>query len=223
MIDLYTWTTPNGRKASIMLEECGLPYVVKPVNLQKGEQYALDFMRLNANAKIPAIVDRETDETVFESGAIIYYLAEKTGRFLPAPGGKRTETMKWFLWQSAAVGPTIGTMYFLTRRMPENVTAAEKFAQDSARMMDLFDGRVAGRDYVAADTFTIADVMGITWIQAGLQMLEVKYPTLHKDWPNARRWLGSMLTRPAVQRGLKIPPEPRPLSSGGVARALRFR
>src|SRR6185503_14221567 len=97
MIDLYTWTTPNGRKASIMLEECGLPYTVKPVNLQKSEQYGPDFLRVNANAKIPAIVDHETGETVFESGAIVYYLAEKTGRHLPGPGAKRMEAMKWFL------------------------------------------------------------------------------------------------------------------------------
>jgi GST-like protein len=210
MIDLYTWTTPNGRKASIMLEECGLPYTVKPVNLQKSEQYGADFLRVNANAKIPAIVDHETGETVFESGAIVYYLAEKTGRHLPGPGAKRMETMKWFLWQSAAVGPTIGTMYFLTRRMPENVTAAEKFAQDSARIIDLFDARLGGRDYVAADTFTIADVMGITWIRAGLEMLEAKYPALRKDWPDMRRWLAAMLARPAVQRGIRVPRDPTP-------------
>lgn len=210
MIDLYTWTTPNGRKASIMLEECGLPYTVKAVNLQKSEQYGPDFLRVNANAKIPAIVDHETGETVFESGAIVYYLAEKTGRLLPRDNANRLETMKWFLWQSAAVGPTVGTMYFLTRRMPENVTAAEKFAQDSARVLDLLDARLAGRDYVAADAFTIADVMGITWVQAGVQMLEARYSALHKDWPNVRAWLQRMLARPAVKRGLGVPSEPAP-------------
>jgi GSH-dependent disulfide-bond oxidoreductase len=210
MIDLYTWTTPNGRKASIMLEECGLPYTVKPVNLQKSEQYGPDFLRVNANAKIPAIVDHQTGETVFESGAIVYYLAEKTGRHIPASGVKRTETMRWFLWQSAAVGPTIGTMYFLTRRMPENVSAAEKFAQDSARIIDLFDARLDGREYVAAETFTIADVMGITWIQAGLQMLQAKYSHLYKDWPHVRRWLAAMQARPAVQRGLNVPADQAP-------------
>jgi len=118
--------------------------------------------------------------------------------------------MKWFLWQSAAVGPIIGTMYFLTRRMPENVSAAEKFAQDSARIIDLFDVRLDGRDYVAAGEFTIADIMGVTWIQAGLQMLESKYSALHKEWPHARRWLEAMRARPAVQRGLKVPPDPAP-------------
>jgi GST-like protein len=208
MIDLYTWTTPNGRKASIMLEECGVPYTVVPVNLQKSEQYLPAFMQVNANAKIPAIVDRDTGETVFESSAIVYYLAEKTGRFLPAAPAAHTETMKWFLWQTAAVGPTIGTMYFLTRRMPENITAAEKFAQDSARMVDLLDKRMKDREFLAAESFTIADIMGITWIRAGLDMLEQKYPTLSREWPQARRWLGAMLARPGVQRGLKVPPDP---------------
>jgi GSH-dependent disulfide-bond oxidoreductase len=208
MIDLYTWTTPNGRKASIMLEECGLPYVVKAVNLQKSEQYQPDFLSLNANGKIPAIVDHDTGETVFESGAIVYYLAEKTGRFLPAEGARRIETMKWFLWQSAAVGPTIGTMYFLTRRMPENVSAIGKFAQDAARILDLFDARMAGRDFVAADVFTIADVMGITWLRAGLGVIELKQSDLAKPWPHLRGWLDRMLARPAVQRGINVPPDP---------------
>ena len=208
MIDLYTWTTPNGRKASIMLEECGVPYTVVPVNLQKSEQYLPAFMQVNANAKIPAIVDHETGETVFESSAIVYYLAEKTGRLLPTAAAARMETMKWFLWQTAAIGPTVGTMYFLTRRMPENVTAADRFAQDSSRMLDLLDARMKDRAFVATDDFTIADVMGITWVRAGLDMLEQKYPTHSKEWPHVRRWLSAMLSRHGVQRGMKVPPDP---------------
>ncbi len=208
MIDLYTWTTPNGRKASIMLEECGLPYRAVAVNLQKSEQYADAFLRLNANGKIPAIVDHDTGETVFESSAIVYYLAEKTGKFLPADRAKRLDTMKWFLWQSAAVNPTIGVVYFVTRRMPENVTVAQKFAQDTARILDVLDERLAGRDYIAAGEFTIADVMGITWVRAGLDVVEQKFPALRKDWANVRRWLAQMLARPGVQRGIAVPPDP---------------
>jgi GST-like protein len=208
MIDLYTWTTPNGRKASIMLEECGVPYTVVPVNLQKSEQYLPAFMQVNANAKIPAIVDRDTGIALMESGAIMIYLADKTGRFLPKDGEPRYRVLEWLMWQMGGVGPTIGTMYSLTRRMPENITAAEKFAQDSARMVDLLDKRMKDREFLAAESFTIADIMGITWIRAGLDMLEQKYPTLSREWPQARRWLGAMLARPGVQRGLKVPPDP---------------
>ncbi len=207
MIDLYTWTTPNGRKASIMLEECGLPYRAIAVNLQKSEQYTDGFLRLNANGKIPAIVDHDTGESVFESSAIVYYLAEKTGKFLPTDRVKRSETMKWFLWQSAAVNPTIGVVYFVTRRMPENVTVAQKFAQDTARILNVLDERLAGRDFIAAGEFTIADVMGITWVRAGLDVVEQKFPALRKEWPQVRRWLASMLARPGVQRGLAVPPD----------------
>lgn len=205
MIDLYTWTTPNGRKASIMLEECGISYNVIPVNLQKSEQYDARFLGVNPNAKIPVIVDRETGETIAESAAIVYYLAEKCGRFLPAAPRQRWETMKWFLWQTGAVGPSIGVVYFVTRRAPENVSIGERFGKETARTLQLLDDLLASRPYIAGEEYTIADIMGIPWLQAGIGVLEKNWPALVKDWRNLNRWLSEVLQRPAVVRGMACP------------------
>jgi GST-like protein len=205
MIDLYTWATPNGRKASIMLEECGLPYRVVPVNLLKQEQLQPAFLAINPNGKIPTILDHDGDETVFESSAIVYHLAEKTGCLLPNDGAARRKAMRWFLWQAGAFGPSVGMAYFVTRRAPENATMADRLRREAARLLGVLDAQLGAHDYVAGAAYTIADVMAIPWAQAGLGLIASAAPDLAAPWTHVRRWLATVTERPAVARGLAVP------------------
>jgi GST-like protein len=205
MIDLYTWATPNGRKASIMLEECGLPYRVVAVDLLRQEQLQPAFLAVNPNGKIPAIVDHDAGETVFESSAIVHYLACRTGRLLPADPGAQRATMKWFLWQAGAFGPSIGMAYFVTRRAPDSTLLVERLTRDTARLLGVLDAQLAGNEHVAGRDYTIADVMAIPWAQAGLGVIAAAAPALAAPWPHVRRWLAAVAARPAVVRGLAVP------------------
>ncbi len=200
MITLYTWATPNGRKVSIMLEECALPYVVRPVDIGRGEQFAADFVAINPNAKIPAIVDDETGLTLFESGAILVYLAERSGRFLPAAGAARYAVLQWLMFQMGGVGPMFGQTHHFLRFAPQPVPyAIERYGQETRRLYGVLDARLAEAEYLAGD-YSIADIATFPWVaRHAWQQVDLA------DFPHVRRWFDAVGARPAVQRGMAVP------------------
>jgi len=205
MIDLYTWGTPNGYKASIMLEECGLPYTVQPVNLRADEQRRPEFLAVNPNGRIPAIHDRETGQSVFESGAILLYLAEKSGRFLPAEPKQRWSVMSWLMWQMGGVGPMFGQAGWFNRRAPEVTYGVERYTRETARLLGVLDRQLAGEAHVACDDYTIADIIIYPWVRIFPRLLANAPADARQDWPHVRRWLAAVGARPAVMRGVAIP------------------
>ncbi len=210
MIDLYTWTTPNGRKISIMLEEVGLPYRVLPVDLGKEENLTPAFTALNPNHKIPAIVDHDVPGgplTIFESGAILVHLAEKTGRLLPTAPRARALTMQWLMFQMSQVGPTIGQAGHFTTQAPEKVPyAIQRFVGESNRIVGVLDGALADREYLAGE-LSIADVATYPWVLAAWQPFERMMPQRVAELRHLRAWLDRLGARPAVQRGMVVPPD----------------
>src|SRR5690242_19572995 len=181
-IQLYTYPTPNGHKASIMLEETGLPYEVRIVDIEKGEQRTPEFLALNRNNKIPVIVDRDHGRTVVESGAILFYLAERSGRLVPGSPEARDTTLQWVLFQAAHVGPTLGQLWnfkiFAAEKLPSVI---DRFARESDRVLRVLDGELAQRAYLVAGEYGIADVMTWPWIHAATTKLGVglaAYPAL---------------------------------------------
>ncbi len=204
MIDLYTWGTPNGRKVSIMLEETGLDYRVRTVDIGKGEQFVPDFVAVNPNSKIPAIVDHDGPGgqpfSLFESGAILVYLAEKTGRFLPAEPRGRYETLQWLMFQMGGFGPMLGQAHHFRRFAPETVPyAVERYTKEARRLYGVLEARLAQADYVAGD-YSIADMALWPWTQrADWQGIDFA------DLPHVRRWSDAIAARPAVQRGMAVP------------------
>jgi GST-like protein len=200
MIDLYTWTTPNGRKVSIMLEELGLPYEVHPIDIGKDEQFAPAFLKVSPNNKIPAIVDRETGVGLMESGAILLYLAEKTKRLIPPEGEARWRVLEWLMWQMGGIGPFLGQAHhFLHYNKGKAPYAEERYRNEARRLYGVLDRRLDGRDYVAGD-YSIADIAIWPWI-ARFEWQEID---LHQ-FPNVKRWYLSIAARPAVQRGYQVP------------------
>ena len=206
MIDLYTWTTPNGRKISILLEELGLPYTAHAVNIGKDEQFAPDFLKISPNNKIPAIVDHDTGVSQFESGAIMIYLAEKTGKFLPTEVKARAEVMQWLMWQMGGFGPMLGQAHvFLKFNRGLSLPAEERFAKEAQRLYGVLDRQLADHEYVAGD-YSIADMAIFPW-------------AARHDWhgvdltafPNVLRWYRAMAERPAVQRGYQVPSDVGPI------------
>jgi GST-like protein len=204
MIDLYTWATPNGRKISIMLEEIPLPYEVIGVDISSGEQFAPEFLAINPNGKIPAIVDHEglggKATAVFESGAILIYLAEKTGKLLPSEPAARLAVIEWLMFQMSALGPMLGQAHHFRRFAPERIPyAIERFEKEAARLYAVLDGQLAKSEYLAGD-YSIADIASYPWIARhewqGIAL---------DDFPNVRRWFTSIASRPAVQRGMQVP------------------
>ena len=208
MITLYTWTTPNGRKASIMLEEIGLSYVAVPVDIGKDEQFAPDFLALSPNNKIPAIVDEEgvdRRQTVFETAAILTYLAEKTGRLLPAHGPRRVETLEWLAWSVSGLGPMLGQWNYFARRAPEPVPAAvERFTGEVARLFGVLERRLAHGPYLLFD-YSIADIYTYTWTAAVLHAFQHHAPEALGPTPHIERWMSEIAARPAVRRGMTVP------------------
>ncbi len=204
MIDLYTAATPNGYKASIALEELELPHTVHPVNLSKLEQKEESFLKLNPNGRIPVIVDRENDDhVVFESGAILLYLAEKTGRLLPADPAARSQVIQWLMFQMGGIGPMQGQANVFYRYAPEPIPyAIERYQNETRRLYEVLDRRLAGRDYLVGD-YSIADIASFTWVSTH-EWSGVSLDGLG----HVRRWLDRIEARPAVQRGLVVP-EPR--------------
>jgi glutathione S-transferase len=207
VIDLYTWTTPNGRKVSIALEEMGLDYSVHPIPLKTGAQKSPAFLAINPNGRIPAIVDRdEGDFPVFESGAILVYLAEKTGRFLPTDVKGRSVTLQWLMWQMGGLGPMHGQANVFNRYFPEKIPSVIKRYQDETRrLFTVMDTRLADHPYLAGD-YSIADMACWPWVMqhdwAGVEIA---------DLPHLSRWLAELGDRPAVRRGFDVPaPQAQP-------------
>ncbi len=201
MIDLYTWTTPNGRKISIALEEMGLPYRVVPVPLKTGAQKTPEFLAINPNGRIPAIVDRDNgDFAVFESGAILIYLAEKSGQFLPAEAKARSVVIQWLMWQMGGLGPMHGQANVFNRYFPEKIPAViDRYQTETKRLFSVMDRRLADQPYLAGD-YSIADMACWPWVMqhdwAGVPI---------DDLPHLKRWLETVGARPAVQRGADVP------------------
>jgi len=205
MIHLYTWTTPNGRKISVMLEECGLKYNVHPVNIREGEQFKPAFVKLCPNSKIPAIVDSEAGVSIFESGAILIHLAEKTGRFLPASGPGRPRVIQWLMWQMANVGPMLGQANHFANAAPEKIPyAIDRYVSESARLIKVMDDELGSSEYLAGD-YSIADIATYPWIAVAFQFLKGFKPEVVGEGANVARWIKAIGARPAVQKGMAVP------------------
>jgi GSH-dependent disulfide-bond oxidoreductase len=202
-IDLYTWNTPNGWKASIMLEECGLPYTVHPVNIGKGDQFKPEFLAISPNNKIPAIVDPDGPGgqpiAIFESGAILQYLGRKTGQFYPAEERLRVEIDQWLFWQVGGLGPMAGQTHHFRIYAAEKIAyAIERFTGETHRLYGVMDRRLSDREFLAGD-YSIADIACIGWAK-----LWERQGQAIADFPNVKRWLDAVLARPGVQRGLAV-------------------
>mgnify|MGYP006148360741 CR=1 FL=1 len=206
MITLYTAATPNGHKASVTLEELGLAYTVHPLNLMKGEQKTAEFLAINPNGRIPAIVDGEEDNfAVFESGAIMIYLAEKTGRLLPTDVRGRSRVIQWLMFQMGGVGPMMGQANVFFRYMPEKIQPAiDRYQNESKRLLTVLDTRLKDNEFLAGE-YSIADIANFCWARthnwSGVDV---------SDLPNLKRWMDTIYARDAVQRGLKVPEEMSP-------------
>ena len=204
MIDFYFWTTPNGYKVLVFLEETGIPYRLVPVNISKGEQFEPEFLRISPNNKMPAIVDNTPRETgvpisLFESGAILLYLAEKTGRFLPQDVPGRSEVLQWLFWQMGGLGPMLGQNLHFGQYAPEKIPyAIDRYVSETSRLFSVLDKRLAEHEFIAGD-YSIADMASYPWV--------FKYPHLQLglgDFPNLERWFKTMEKRPAVARAYEI-------------------
>jgi len=203
-IELYTWSTPNGRKISIALEEMGLPYYVHPINIGKREQYAPEFLKISPNNKIPAIVDPEGPDgkpiSVFESGAILIYLAEKTDKFLPRAPRARVSCMEWLMFQMGNFGPLLGQAHHFRRFAKEKLPyAIERYTNEAKRLYGVMDKRLSQVEYLAGG-YSIADMATLPWAARhpwqGLSL---------SDFPNVKRWYDAQAARPAVQKGMLVP------------------
>lgn len=200
-IELYTDQTPNGHKASIMLEETGLPYQAHRVDIEKGDQHRPEFLALNPNNKIPVIVDPDRGRTIFESGAILFYLAECSGVLKPEGPDEAGRTLQWTLFQAAHVGPMIGQLWHFKVFATETLLyAIERYERETLRILSVLDGELAKRPYLVGDRYGIADVMTWPWINA-LPKLGVTLDTN----PHLKRWHAEIAARPAVQRGVAVP------------------
>ena len=200
-IDLYTFTTPNGRKASIMLEEVGLDYTVHSIDITKDEQFAPEFIAINPNSKIPAIVDRDSEITIFESGAILIYLAEKTGKLLSSDTKQRFQTIEWLMLQMGSIGPMFGQYNHFNKFAQEKIPyAIERYRQETLRLYQVLDTQLSKTEYVSGDDYSIADIAIYPWIAAH-QFMEL---TLNNH-SHLKSWYETVKQRPAVDRGMKIP------------------
>ncbi len=211
-IALYYWPTPNGWKVSIMLEECGLPYEVKLVNIGRGEQFQPEFLAISPNNRMPAIVDPEGPGgqpiSVFESGAILQYLGRKTGKFYPSDERGRVEVDQWLFWQMGGFGPMLGQCHHFRIYAPEQIPyAINRYTDEANRLYGVMNRRLADRRFLAGD-YSIADMACVGWAK-----LWERQGQNIKDFPHVERWLGEMLARPAVQRGLAIAQDERARSN----------
>lgn len=207
MITLYTWKTPNGRKLSVMLEEVGLDYDVVPVDLGARQQFSPEFLKISPNNKIPAIVDHAAQGlTVFESGAALVYLAEKTGRLLPSNGAGRAKVFEWLFWQMAGVGPMFGQLgHFAVTSKEKLPPVIERFQREAERLLTVLDTQLAEHSYAAGDSYSIADIALYPWIVQTSEYLRGPLGESLQTRPNVQRWLKVVGERPAVVRGLAIP------------------
>ncbi|NEO42823.1 MAG: glutathione S-transferase family protein [Moorea sp. SIO4A3] len=199
MIDLYTFSTPNGRKPAIMLEELGLPYTVHTINIAKGEQFTPEYVAINPNSKIPAILDQDTGIKVFESGAILIYLAEKTGKLLPTDTAARIQVIEWLMFQMASVGPMFGQLSHFRRFAAEQIPyAIDRYEKETLRLFGVLDQQLGKQEFIVGD-YSIADIATYPWV-AAYEYLGV---TLDNH-PHLKRWVETMQQRPAVERGMAV-------------------
>ncbi|MBI3451422.1 MAG: glutathione S-transferase N-terminal domain-containing protein [Rhodospirillales bacterium] len=205
MIDLYTWGTPNGRKASIMLEELGLPYKVHPIDIGKGDQFTPEFLAINPNNRIPAIIDPQGPGgqplTLFESGAILAYLADKTGRFYPADPRKRYIVLQWLMFQMGGVGPMFGQAHHFMRNPKEEVPyAIARYGAEAKRLYGVMNVRLGQAEFLGSGEYTIADIATYPWVaRHDWHRVDLN------EFPNVKRWYDAIGARPAVQKGMKVP------------------
>ena len=199
MIDLYFWPTPNGHKVSIMLEETELEYETIPVDIGKGDQFSPEFLKISPNNRMPAIVDRDNGISVFEGGAILIYLAEKSGRFLPEEPSGRFDVLQWLFWQAGGLGPMAGQLSHFKSYLKEPVPYAEtRYGNEYDRLLAVMDEQLAGRDWLAGD-YSIADIASFPWVRP--------YKRLGNDvdrFPNLKNWYERMKARPGVRRGIDL-------------------
>ncbi|MBI1385776.1 MAG: glutathione S-transferase [Rhizobiales bacterium] len=200
MIDFYTWSTPNGRKVSIMLEETGMPYEVHPIDINKDEQFQPHFLAISPNNRIPAIVDRETGVGLFESGAILAYLAERSGQLWPTDLAGRYRVLQWLMWQMGGFGPMLGQAHhFLHFNPGSSAYAEERFSKETRRLYGVLDRQLARSEFIAGD-YSIADIAAWPWA-ARFEWQRIDLA----EFPNVRRWYLAIAGRPAVQRGYHVP------------------
>jgi GSH-dependent disulfide-bond oxidoreductase len=201
MIDLYTWSTPNGRKISIALEEMGLPYNVITINIGKDEQFAPNFLAISPNNKIPAIIDQDTGLSLFESGAILMYLADKTGKFWPQKAPEKWRVTEWLMWQMGGIGPMLGQVHHFSRYNPGKAPyAEERYLKEAHRLYGVLDKRLGESEYLAGE-YSIADIATFPWIARH------EWQTIDLNrYPNVKRWYVAIASRDAVQRGYNVPP-----------------
>jgi GST-like protein len=203
MIQLYTWGTPNGKKVSIMVEEVGIPYEVHAINLQQGDQHKPAYLAINPNNKIPAIIDTEGPAgkplTLFESGAIVMYLAEKTGKLWPKDMGRRYEVIQWLMFQMGGVGPMFGQANYFFRAQEKVPQAIERFHKEALRLYSVLDKQLGQQEFLAGD-YSIADIATYPWVWRH-EMHQVKL----EQFSNVKRWYDTISARPAVQRGMAVP------------------
>jgi GSH-dependent disulfide-bond oxidoreductase len=211
-IQLYSWPTPNGVKVSIALEELGLPYEAHAVDISKNRTWTPDFLSLNPNGKIPAIIDPKgpdgTPLELFESGAILIYLAEKTGKLLPKNPNKRMETIQWVVFQMAAIGPMFGQFGFFYKfagKAIEDKRPLERYLAETKRLMGVLDARLKDRTWIMGDDYTIADISVVGWVRTIIGFYEAREITGYDDFKHLSAWFDRMMERPAVQRGVEIP------------------
>jgi GSH-dependent disulfide-bond oxidoreductase len=203
MIQLYTWATPNGKKASILLEEVELPYEVHPINIAKGDQLKPEYLAINPNNKIPAIIDTDGPGgkplKLFESGAILMYLAEKTGKFLPQEMAKRYEVIQWLMFQMGGVGPMFGQANYFYRLEEKVPFAIERYYKEAIRLYKVLEQTLGQRDYLAGD-YSIADIATYPWVGR-----HDGHNVKLEEFPNVKRWFETISQRPAVKRGMAVP------------------
>ena len=220
MIDLYYWTTPNGHKITLFLEEAGLEYRIIPVNISQGDQFKPEFLRISPNNRMPAIVDHAPADgggplSVFESGAILLYLAEKIGRFMPTDVRGRVEALQWLFWQMGGLGPMAGQNHHFVQYAPEKIPyAIERYVKETNRLYGVLNKRLADRAFVAGDEYTIADMASYPWIvphERQGQRLE--------DFPNLKRWFEAIKARPATVRAYEIVQQVNPQASKPMGEA----
>jgi GST-like protein len=222
MIDVYSWATPNGHKVHIMLEECGLPYAAHAVDISAGEQFSPDFLAISPNNRIPAITDPDGPDgepiSLFESGAILLYLAGKTGRFLPRSTRGKYQALQWLMFQMASVGPMLGQTHHFRAYAPEKVEyAINRFSNEARRLYGVMDKQLATNDYIAGKEYTIADMAVWPWLRSherqGIDLGE---------FPNVKAWFEAIGNRPAVQRGITVLADRRKPDLDQAAREVLF-
>jgi GST-like protein len=222
MIDVYSWATPNGHKVHIMLEECGLPYAAHAVDISAGEQFSPDFLAISPNNRIPAITDPDGPDgepiSLFESGAILLYLAGKTGRFLPRSTRGKYQALQWLMFQMASVGPMLGQTHHFRAYAPEKVEyAIKRFSNEARRLYGVMDKQLATNDYIAGREYTIADMAVWPWLRSHeKQGIDIG------EFPNVKAWFEAIGNRPAVQRGITVLADRRKPELDQAAREILF-